>query len=77
MSTGRHPLNPFDRYEAIADIAKRETDAVFGKCTTGPPFRHGGGGRLGRNFCATALEERSSATRAGSARAAPAPGPSS
>jgi hypothetical protein len=40
-------VNPFDRYEAIADVAKRETDAVFGKYTTGPPFRHGSGRHLG------------------------------
>ena len=33
------------RYEAIADVAKAETDAVFGKYVTGPPFRHGSGGR--------------------------------
>jgi hypothetical protein len=36
-------INPFDRYEEIADVAKQETDAVFGKYTTGPPFRHGTG----------------------------------
>lgn len=40
-------INPFDRYEAIADVAKRETDAVFGKYTTGPAFRHQNGVHLG------------------------------
>jgi hypothetical protein len=40
-------VNPFDRYEAIADIAKEETDGVFGKYITGPPFRHGRGRHLG------------------------------
>jgi hypothetical protein len=40
-------VNPFDRYEAIADIAKHETDAVFGKYTTGPAFRHRNGRHLG------------------------------
>ena len=40
-------VNPFDRYEAIADVAKAETDAVFGKYTTGPAFRHRNGRHLG------------------------------
>ena len=40
-------INPFERYEEIADIAKRETDAVFGKYTTGPAFRHRNGRHLG------------------------------
>ena len=40
-------VNPFERYEEIADIAKRETDAVFGKYTTGPAFRHRNGRHLG------------------------------
>ena len=40
-------VNPFDRYEAIADVAKHETDAVFGKYITGPPFRHRSGRHLG------------------------------
>jgi hypothetical protein len=42
-------VNPFDRYEAIADIAKEETDGVFGKYITGPPFRH----RRGWATCVT------------------------
>lgn len=34
-------LNPWSRYEEIADVAKAETDAVFGSYNRGPPLRHG------------------------------------
>jgi len=34
-------VNPWTRYEAIADVAAAETDAVFGAYNRGPAMRHG------------------------------------
>jgi hypothetical protein len=34
-------LNPWSRYEAVADVAKDETDKVFGAYARGPNMRHG------------------------------------
>lgn len=40
-------LNPWSRYEQLAQVAKDETDAVFGRYVTGPVFRHRNGRHLG------------------------------
>jgi len=34
-------VNPWSRYEQIADVAKAETDTVFGAYARGPSMRHG------------------------------------
>jgi hypothetical protein len=65
-------INPWSRYEAIADVATAETDAVFGSYNRGPPMRHGATVHSGnlRDRFSSELADQAAKTPAGRRRQA-------